>query len=85
MVQDAIIKHIAKELSVKSRLGDTNDEKHGIDGYINDIPVQVKSDTYIQAKPLEHFAEGIVMITYSKDERTNDISFSYNPNDFVKE
>lgn len=85
MIQDAILKHIAKELGVNSRLGDTNDEKHGIDGYINDIPVQVKSDTYIQAMPLEHFAEGIVMITYSKDGRTNDISFSYNPNDFVKE
>ena len=80
MVQDAIIKHIAKELGVNSRLGDTNDEKHGIDGYINDIP-----DTYIQAKPLEHFAEGIVMITYSKDSRTKDITFSYNPDDFVKE
>lgn len=85
VVQDAIIKHIAKELGVNSRLGDTNDEKHGIDGYINDIPVQVKADTYIQAKPLEHFAEGIVMITYSKDSRTKDITFSYNPDDFVKE
>lgn len=85
MIQDAILKQIAKELGVNSRLGDTNDEKHGIDGYINDIPVQVKLDTYIQAMPLEHFAEGIVMITYSKDGRTNDISFSYNPNDFVKE
>ena len=84
MVQDAIIKLIAKELSVDSRLGDTNDEQKGIDGYINGIPVQIKAGTYVQSKFQERFDEGIVMITYHKDARTKDITFSYDPDDFKK-
>ncbi len=60
MVQDAIIKHIAKELGVKSRLGDTNDEQKGTDGYINEIPVQIKADTYVQSKFQERFDKDIV-------------------------
>lgn len=84
MVQDAIIKHIAKELDVKSRLGDTNDEQKGTDGYINEIPVQIKADTYVQSKFQERFDKDIVMITYHKDPRTKDIAFSYDPEDFNK-
>ena len=84
MVQDAIIKHIAKELGVNSRLGDTNDEQKGIDGYINEIPVQIKADTYVQSKFQERFDKDIVMITYHKDPRTKDITFSYDPEDFNK-
>jgi len=84
MVQDAIIKLIAEKLGVQSRLGDTADEQKGIDGYVNDIPVQIKAATFEQDNHNERFADGIVMIYYTKEGRTGDITFSYNVEDFVK-
>ena len=84
MVQDAIIRLIAEDLGVPSRLGNTADEQKGIDGYINGVPVQIKSDTFEQDNHNERFADGIVMIYYTKDGRTGDITFSYNVEDFIK-
>ena len=83
-IEKTEVRHIAKELGVNSRLGDTNDEQKGIDGYINEIPVQIKADTYVQSKFQERFDKDIVMITYHKDPRTKDITFSYDPEDFNK-
>lgn len=82
MIQDAIIKTIAKDLGVESRLGTPDEEGRGIDGYINDIPVQIKSITYRNEVRNEQFAEDIVIIYYSKDERNADITFEYDPDKF---
>lgn len=82
MIQDAIIKTIAKDLGVESRLGTPEEEGRGIDGYINNIPVQIKSNTFQEEVRNEHFDEEIVMIYYTKDNRTADITFEYNRNDF---
>ena len=84
MIQDAIIKTIAKELNVSSRLSTPEEEGCGIDGYINDIPVQIKSITYRNEVRNEQFAEEIVIIYYSKDERNADITFEYDPDKFKK-
>ena len=83
MIQDAIIKTIAKELKVESRLSSPEEEGQGIDGYINGVPVQIKSNTYQEVRN-EQFDEDIVMIYYSKDARTADISFEYSPENFNK-
>lgn len=84
MIQDAIINQIAKGLGVVGRLGTTEDEGKGIDGYINDIPVQIKADTY-RGVNNERFDDKIIIIYYSKDGRTKDITFEYEKNDFIKE
>ncbi len=84
MIQDAIIKTIASELNVESRLSTPEEEGRGIDGYINDIPVQIKSITYRNEVRNEQFAEEIVIVYYSKDERSADISFEYDPDKFKK-
>ena len=44
--QEAIIKYIAELEGKKWRLADANEESKGIDGYIGDKPVQVKSISY---------------------------------------
>lgn len=82
MIQDAIIKTIAKDLGVESRLGTPDEEGRGIDGYINNVPVQIKSNTFQEEVRNEQFDEEIVMIYYTKDNRTADITFEYNRNDF---
>lgn len=82
MIQDAIIKTIAKDLGVESRLSTPEEEGQGIDGYINNVPVQIKSVTYRNEIRNEQFAEDIVIIYYSKDERNADITFEYDPDKF---
>ena len=81
MVQDKIIKMIAEELGVSSSLGSVEDERKGIDGYINNVPVQIKATTYKSVRN-ERFKDGIVIIYYAKNNRTSDISFEYDPEDF---
>lgn len=82
MIQHAIINIIAKELKVDSRISTITEEGQGIDGYINNIPVQIKSKTYIEEVKIERINEKIVIIYYEKDNRTSDITFEYNESDF---
>jgi len=44
--QEAILKKVAKIKGLDYRLSDNVAESKGIDGYIGDIPVSIKPDTY---------------------------------------
>lgn len=81
MIQDAIIKDIAKKMRVESRLATVEEESMGIDGYINKKPVQIKARTY-ESNHNERFDERIIIVYYEKDARTSDVSYEYNPDDF---
>ena len=81
MIQDAIIKDIAKKMRVESRLATVEEESMGIDGYINNKPVQIKARTY-ESNHNERFDKHIIIVYYEKDARTSDISYEYNPDDF---
>ena len=44
--QEAILKKVAQTLNSNYRLSTPDEESKGIDGYIGDIPVSIKPDTY---------------------------------------
>ena len=77
--QGAIIAAIATELGKTWRLADIEEESKGIDGYIGDQPIQIKSDTYkLESRLSETIDVPIVYYTKKKDG----ILINYNPMDF---
>lgn len=46
--QEAILKKVAEIESTQYRLATPYDESRGIDGYIDDMPVSIKPETYKQ-------------------------------------
>ena len=77
--QGAIIAAIANELGKAWRLANIEEESKGIDGYIGDQPIQIKSDTYkLESRLGETIDVPIVYYTKKKDG----ISINYNPMDF---
>ena len=77
--QGAIIAAIANELGKAWRLANIEEESKGIDGYIGDQPIQIKSDTYkLESRLGETIDVPIVYYTKKKDG----ISINYNPLDF---
>lgn len=75
MVQNAIIKKIASELNVNYRIANPEEEKKGIDGFINDKPVQVKSETYIETGKRHNEEISCPVVYYKKKDKT--ITFEY--------
>lgn len=75
MVQSAIIKAIAKELNVNYRLANPEEEKKGIDGFINEKPVQIKSETYKQTGKKHNEATTCPVVYYQKKDKN--IIFEY--------
>lgn len=81
MVQNAIIKKIAEEIGTNNfNLASPEEERKGIDGFINGHPVQIKSDTYDRTGKLHNEDIRCVVVSYKK--KKNDIIFEYNPEDF---
>jgi hypothetical protein len=63
--QEAVLKKVAEIKGVDYRLSDNTDESKGIDGYVGDIPVSIKPETYKTKKSLsEHIA--VKLIYYKK-------------------
>ena len=77
--QGAIIAAIANEIGKTWRLANIEEESKGIDGYIGDQPIQIKSDTYkLESRLSEKIDVPIVYYAKKKDG----ISINYNPLDF---
>lgn len=82
MVQKAIIEKIAEELGTQNyRLATPEEERQGIDGFINNHPVQIKSDTYDRTGKLRNEEIECVIISYKK--KNKNILFDYSPEDFL--
>lgn len=81
MVQNAIITKIANEIGSQNfRLATSEEERQGIDGFINDHPVQIKSETYDRTGKLHNEELQCVVVSYTKKAKS--ILFDYNPEDF---
>ncbi len=81
MVQNAIVKKIAEEIGTKDfRLASPEEERQGIDGFINGHPVQIKSDSYDRTGKLHNEDIQCVVVSYKKKKKN--IFFDYNPEDF---
>ncbi len=73
--QEAILKKCAETKGVNYRLSDFTEESKGIDGYIGNIPVSIKPETYkIKAALREDIA--VKIIYYKKIKNGIEIDFS---------
>lgn len=47
IIQEAVLKELANRYDKDYSLADEKEESKGIDGYVGDIPISIKSDTYL--------------------------------------
>ncbi len=73
--QEAILKRGAEIRGIHYRLSDHTEESKGIDGYIGDIPVSIKPDTYRVKKALNENIT-VKMIYYKKVKTGIEIDYS---------
>ncbi|MEM3526361.1 MAG: MjaI family restriction endonuclease [Candidatus Jordarchaeaceae archaeon] len=73
--QEAILKKIALSMGKKYRLATPEEEAQGIDGYIDDIPVSIKPETYKVEKGRLGEKIAVSIIYYKKTE--DGIEFEY--------
>lgn len=76
--QELILSQIADTLGQTYRLGSADDEKKGIDGYINEKPLQIKSSSYRNKNKQEKFPCPIIFYDLTPD------GIEYNYNDEIK-
>jgi hypothetical protein len=79
MVQKAVIKKIAEDENLGWRLANADEEKQGIDGFINEKAVQIKSETYKETGKKHNEEVTCPVVYYRKLRNTKDISFDYDP------
>ena len=77
--QSAIIAFIANELGKEWRLANVEEEAKGIDGYIGEKPLQIKSITYKMENRLSEVID-IPIIYY--DKKKDGIIIEYEPQEF---
>ncbi len=77
--QEAILAYLAREYNTTYRLANIEEEAHGIDGYLNDKPAQIKSITYKQEALL---AEVINVPIIFYDKKKDGINIEFEPNGF---
>lgn len=77
--QTAIISSIASQMGKEWREANPDEEAQGIDGFIGDKPLQIKSSTY---KLEAHLLESIEVPIVYYDKKKDGINIEYNPADF---
>lgn len=80
-VQQAILSYISALYGKEWRLATKEEEAKGIDGYIGNIPVQVKADTYKQKGQLNEVIE-VPIVYYEK--KKDGLNIEFDPNVFTK-
>lgn len=78
--QSAIIAFIANELNQEWRLANIEEEAKGIDGFIGNKPLQIKSITY---KVKSNLSEVINVPIVYYDKKKDGINIEYNLEDFI--
>ena len=69
IIQEIILKIMAKKLGVKYRLATPKEESKNIDGYLGEQPVQIKAGSYLSKKSSVREVITIPIIYYSKTEK----------------
>lgn len=74
LIQEAILEHMAKKNNTTYRLSTPEEESKGIDGYIDEKPIQIKPETYLKEAQLqEEFSCDIIY--YKKTKKYLNIYF----------
>ena len=74
-VQDKILKDIAKDKRAIYKKASSDDESKGIDGYIDDIPYSVKSETYKTSAAKNSEKIDATMVYYTENKKTKEIEY----------
>lgn len=69
IIQEFILKYLSNKFNKKYRLATPEEESKGIDGFIGDIPVQIKSKSYKMKTNVKNEKMGIFIIFYSKKNK----------------
>ncbi|WP_373838768.1 MjaI family restriction endonuclease [Methanospirillum sp.] len=71
IIQEIILNEISKRLQTSYRMATKEEESKNIDGYIGEIPVQIKPDTYLAQKPIvkEKINISIIYYNYKKSNK----------------
>lgn len=72
--QEAILKKAAEIKGVNYRLSEKTDESRGIDGYIGDIPISIKPDTYKTKRSLREDI-AVKIIYYKKLKKGIEVDY----------
>lgn len=73
--QEAVLKKAAEIKGVDYRLSDNTEESRGVDGYVGDIPVSIKPETYKMKKSLSEQIDAR-FIYYKKVKNGLEVDFS---------
>ena len=82
IIQEFILKYLANKYNKSYRLADADEESQNIDGFVGDIPIQIKSDTYKTKTNVKNENIKIPIIFYKKTDKY--ITIEYNENDFIQ-
>lgn len=80
-VQQAILRYVADLYNQDWRLANKEEESKGIDGYIGDVPVQIKADTYKQKGLLNEIIEAPIIFYEKKKDGLN---IEFDPENFTR-
>jgi len=69
IIQEFILKYLSKKFNKSYRLATPEEESKGIDGFIGDIPVQIKSKSYKMKTNVKNEKMDIFIIFYSKTNK----------------
>lgn len=77
--QAAILRHLSEKMDKPWRLANVAEEARGIDGYIGEVPVQIKAATYKNEKSL---GETINCTIVYYEKKKDGLNIEYEPADF---
>jgi len=80
IIQEFILKYLANKYNTSYRLANAHEESLNIDGFIGNIPVQIKSETYKTKTNVKNEKIKVPIIFYNKTDKY--ITIEYNENDF---
>jgi len=81
IIQEFILKYLANKFNTSYRLANAQEESKNIDGFIGDIPIQIKSDTYKTKTNVKNENIKVPIIFYRKTDKY--ITIEYNEDDFI--
>lgn len=83
LIQQAVFNHLADAFDSPHRSSTPLEESRGIDGYIGEVPVSVKPESYQSKASVKHEDIGAAMVFYKKTERY--LHIVYEEEDFIGE
>ena len=82
IIQEFILKYLADKYNTSYRLANAHEESLNIDGFIGNIPVQIKPKTYKTKTNVKNENIKVTIIFYNKTDKY--ITVEYNESDFIQ-